>query len=58
MVKKQPVQCVQCQSIAVVLSQAKHPKTKRMHWRFTCLDCRVAWDQEEHGGSPDEYTEA
>ncbi|MFJ2115760.1 hypothetical protein ACIOEX_28390 [Streptomyces sp. NPDC087850] len=39
----------------MILSQAKHPESGEWQWRLTCLDCRVAWPQDQHGGSPDEY---
>ncbi|MGW7517409.1 hypothetical protein ACWGJ2_17645 [Streptomyces sp. NPDC054796] len=52
-----PVECVQCQGIAIVLSQAVDPRTGIYRWRYTCLDCRVAWWQDDHGGYSDEYVE-
>ncbi|MFF3768174.1 hypothetical protein ACFYYR_29395 [Streptomyces sp. NPDC001922] len=39
----------------MILSKAKHPDTGVLFWRLTCLDCRVAWPQDQHGGNPDEY---
>ncbi|MFJ5103082.1 hypothetical protein [Streptomyces sp. NPDC088554] len=53
--KRPPVQCIKCRDTAVILSQAKHPESGEWQWRLTCLDCRVAWPQDQHGGSPDEY---
>lgn len=50
-----PVRCVKCQRIGVILTKAKHPGTAEMQWRLTCIDCRIAWPQDQHGGSPDEY---
>ncbi|MBZ4321602.1 hypothetical protein [Streptomyces huiliensis] len=53
--QKSPVLCVKCHGISVILTKAQHPATGEYQWRFTCLDCRIAWPQEQHGGSPDEY---
>ncbi|MFF4605820.1 hypothetical protein ACFY12_24150 [Streptomyces sp. NPDC001339] len=53
--KNPPVRCVKCFEANVILSEARHPDTGEMFWRFTCLDCRVAWPQDQHGGAPHEY---
>ncbi|EME98577.1 hypothetical protein J7W19_12645 [Streptomyces mobaraensis NBRC 13819 = DSM 40847] len=53
--QRPPVQCVKCRGIHVILNKALHPQLMQDQWRFTCLDCRVAWPQEQHGGEPDEY---
>ncbi|MGW1195322.1 hypothetical protein ACWD4B_05610 [Streptomyces sp. NPDC002536] len=50
-----PVRCVKCQGTGVILTKAKHPDTGDDQWRLTCLDCRIAWPQDQHGGSADEY---
>lgn len=52
---KPPVQCIKCKGSSVILTQAMHPERKEMQWRLTCLDCRVAWPLDQHGGAPDEY---
>ncbi len=49
------VKCIKCWGTSVILSKAKHPDTGVLFWRLTCLDCRVAWPQDQHGGNPDEY---
>ncbi|MFG3281617.1 hypothetical protein [Streptomyces sp. NPDC048111] len=53
--KNPPAQCIKCKGTAVVLTKAAHPETGELQWRLTCLDCRVAWPQDQHGGHPDEY---
>lgn len=53
--QKPPVQCVKCKDTGVILTKATHPITGEAQWRFTCLDCRIAWPMDQHGGSPDEY---
>lgn len=50
-----PVQCVQCEDTHVILTKGTHPDTYEPFWRLTCLDCRVAWDMDDHGGSPEDW---
>ncbi|MFI6700334.1 hypothetical protein ACIBJC_15375 [Streptomyces sp. NPDC050509] len=52
---QKPVQCIKCKGTAVILSRALHPGSGEVQWRLTCLDCRIAWPQDQHGGEPDEY---
>ncbi|MEO3978681.1 hypothetical protein [Streptomyces sp. CAU 1734] len=49
------VQCIKCRGTAVILSCALNPHAGRMEYRLTCLDCRIAWPQDQHGGALDEY---
>ncbi|GAU70499.1 hypothetical protein SSP35_19_01370 [Streptomyces sp. NBRC 110611] len=50
-----PVRCIKCGGISIILSEARHPDTGYFFWRFTCLDCRIAWPQDQHGGALDDY---
>lgn len=50
-----PVECVKCASTAVILTKETHPQTYEPFWRYTCLDCKVAWPQDQHGGAPEDY---
>ncbi|MEW2525758.1 hypothetical protein [Streptomyces sp. NPDC047071] len=50
-----PARCIKCGDVHLILSQAVNPRTGEVEYRFTCLDCRVAWPQDQHGGAPDDY---
>ncbi|MEC4015105.1 hypothetical protein [Streptomyces sp. H27-D2] len=50
-----PALCIKCKGTALILSKALHPDRGESQWRLTCLDCRVAWPQDQHGGDADEY---
>ncbi|MFE0043702.1 hypothetical protein [Streptomyces albireticuli] len=50
-----PVRCVKCKGVTVITTHARNPRTESGEWRLTCLECRVAWPMDQHGGEPDEY---
>lgn len=60
-----PVRCVKCADTHVILTKTKAPTGTSpafgqgdphgLRWRYTCLDCRVAWWVDEHGGGLDDY---
>ncbi|MFE9247382.1 hypothetical protein [Streptomyces sp. NPDC007088] len=59
-----PVRCVKCADTHVILTKTKAPapsyagqpgSADGLRWRYTCLDCRVAWWVDEHGGGLDDY---
>jgi transposase-like protein len=57
---KLPVRCVKCKSTAVILSNPTDQRTGERRWRYRCLDCSVAWWQDENEwwqkhGAPDEF---
>lgn len=52
---KPALRCLKCGDIHVVMSQARDPIADGLRWRYTCLDCRIAWWCDEHGGEIDEY---
>ncbi|MGX2995284.1 hypothetical protein JNUCC64_13475 [Streptomyces sp. JNUCC 64] len=52
---QKPVRCVQCGRTCVILAQAADPETRLPRWRYTCLDCRIAWWVDQHGGAATDY---
>ncbi len=53
------VRCVKCVSTSVILSKPVDRRTSEFRWRYRCLDCSVAWWQDETDywreyGAPDE----
>ncbi|MYY11762.1 hypothetical protein GT204_23350 [Streptomyces sp. SID4919] len=49
------VRCVQCGNTGVIVAQATDPETRLPRWRYTCLDCRIAWWVDQHGGTAKDY---
>lgn len=49
------MKCVQCKSTACILSKVLDGNSKKERYRLRCLDCNVAWWQDEHGGDISEY---
>ncbi|OON73981.1 hypothetical protein [Streptomyces tsukubensis] len=54
-VRRSPVRCIKCGDTHVVLTKTKEPSDGPLRWRYTCLDCRVAWWVDEHGGTSEDY---
>ncbi|MFI6347527.1 hypothetical protein [Streptomyces sp. NPDC050560] len=46
---RRPVQCIKCRDTHVVVAQAPDKETGLPRWRYTCLDCRIAWWVDQHG---------
>ncbi|MDT0417266.1 MULTISPECIES: hypothetical protein [unclassified Streptomyces] len=55
--RRLPVRCVKCADTHVILTKTGSPGRggEVPRWRYTCLDCRVAWWVDEHGGALDDY---
>ncbi|MFG2639112.1 hypothetical protein ACGFX8_36485 [Streptomyces sp. NPDC048362] len=53
--KNLPVRCIQCDDIHVITSQERDPETGLPRWRYTCLDCAIAWWVDQHGGTLGDY---
>ncbi|EGJ78286.1 hypothetical protein STTU_5498 [Streptomyces sp. Tu6071] len=48
---------MKCADTHVILTKTGSPGRggEVPRWRYTCLDCRVAWWVDEHGGALDDY---
>lgn len=50
-----PVECLKCSGTAVVLTKTRDAVRDALRYRYTCLDCAIAWWVDEHGGDYEEY---